>query len=216
MENQKDKQVFQKLYNVSRETILKLEIYHKLLLNFQRNHNIIGSGSVNKIWVRHFADSAKIFYYLEEQIISKKLSLCDVGTGAGFPGMVVKILMDNKGCQNKMTLIESNRKKCSFLQNLKDTLNLNCEIINDRAENIKKKYNFIMCRAVSPLKTLLPIIKRISKKNSLFIIHKGKNWANEVNEIKKIWQLNINVVKNNEELDYSGGVTLEIKDLSLK
>ena len=85
---------FQKLYNVSRETIDLLSLYHSLLLEEQQKVSLVGSGTLKNIWLRHFADSAK----LVERIIQhrkkfkKPVNICDAGSGAGFPGIVCLLL----------------------------------------------------------------------------------------------------------------------------
>ena len=207
--------VFQKLHNVSRETIDKLIEYHNLLVKYQQKTNLVGSGTISNIWVRHFGDSAK----LNDRIISFKnnvkssISICDVGTGAGFPGLVCFLMLSNQKHQIKMTLIESNRKKCEFLNLVKKKLKLSVRIINERVEKIEKKYDVIMSRAVAPLFTLLGLLAPLSKKGTIFLLPKGKNYLKEIEKAKKLWNFSCKVVKNNYLLDKSGGVTLEIIDL---
>ena len=89
-----DKLKFKKLYNVSRETIGKLETYKKYLLLANKQFNLIGRGTEKLVWSRHFADSAKLFVLIKNQLEEKpkKLSICDIGSGAGFPGVIIKIL----------------------------------------------------------------------------------------------------------------------------
>ena len=77
-------------FNVSRETIEKLNIYEDFLLLSNKNLNLIGKTTENQIYLRHFIDSAQIY-----KIIDKKLDVIDIGSGAGFPGLIVKILMNN-------------------------------------------------------------------------------------------------------------------------
>ena len=88
-----DKLKFKKLYNVSRETMNKLEIYEEFLLHSNKQFNLIGIGTLKFVWSRHFADSAKLFFLIKSELEdkSKKLCICDIGSGAGFPGVIIKI-----------------------------------------------------------------------------------------------------------------------------
>jgi len=207
--------VFKKLHNVPRETIEQFTKYHDLLIKHQEKTNLVGSGTVSTIWIRHFSDSAK----LTDRIItytnnmSSTIDVCDVGSGAGFPGLVCLLLLSSKKYQIKMTLIESNRKKCKFLNLVKEKLILPVHIINDRVEKIEKKYDIVMSRAVAPLHILLGLLSPLSKKNTVFLLPKGKNYLKEIKKAKKLWNFSYKVVNNNYLLDKSGGVTLEIVDL---
>ena len=207
--------VFKKLHNVPRETIDQFTKYHDLLIKHQEKTNLVGSGTVSTIWIRHFSDSAK----LTDRIItytnnmSSTIDVCDVGSGAGFPGLVCFLLLSSKKYQIKMTLIESNRKKCKFLNLVKEKLILPVHIINDRVEKIEKKYDIVMSRAVAPLHILLGLLAPLSKKNTVFLLPKGKNYLKEIKKAKKLWNFSYKVVNNNYLLDKSGGVTLEIVDL---
>ena len=207
--------VFKKLHNVPRETIEQFTKYHDLLIKHQEKTNLVGSGTVSTIWIRHFSDSAK----LTDRIItytnnmSSTIDVCDVGSGAGFPGLVCFLLLSSKKYQIKMTLIESNRKKCKFLNLVKEKLILPVHIINDRVEKIEKKYDIVMSRAVAPLHILLGLLAPLSKKNTVFLLPKGKNYLKEIKKAKKLWNFSHKVVNNNYLLDKSGGVTLEIVDL---
>ena len=207
--------VVKKLHNVPRETIEQFTKYHDLLIKHQEKTNLVGSGTVSTIWIRHFSDSAK----LTDRIItytnnmSSTIDVCDVGSGAGFPGLVCFLLLSSKKYQIKMTLIESNRKKCKFLNLVKEKLILPVHIINDRVEKIEKKYDIVMSRAVAPLHILLGLLAPLSKKNTVFLLPKGKNYLKEIKKAKKLWNFSYKVVNNNYLLDKSGGVTLEIVDL---
>ncbi len=195
----------------------KFTLFHDFLTNYQKKTNMIGRGSINHIWIRHFADSAKLLEILLNNYKKSDLgakNICDVGSGAGFPGMVLAILMQEIKCHPKITLVESNSKKCEYLDELRDLLRLKLVILNDRAETIEKRFDIITARAVAPLKKLLPIVFKIKKKESLFFLLKGKNWYKELKEIKNDWKFNIKIVKNREILDTSGGVTIELRKLS--
>ena len=210
--------VFQKLYNVPRETIEQFGEYHNLLIEYQEKTNLIGSGTISNIWVRHFSDSAK----LTSRIISFKnnakrsIRVCDVGSGAGFPGLVCLLILSSQKKKIQMTLIESNKKKCQFLNLVKKKLMLSVSIISERVEKVEEKYDVIMSRAVAPLNILLRLLMPLSRKDTILLLPKGKNYQKEIEKAKKLWNFSYKVVKNNYLLDKSGGVTLEIVNLKKK
>ena len=210
--------VFQKLYNVPRETIEQFEEYHNLLIQYQEKTNLVGSGTISNIWTRHFSDSAK----LTSRIISFKnnakrsIRVCDVGSGAGFPGLVCLLILSSQKKEIQMTLIESNKKKCQFLNLVKKKLMLSVSIISERVEKVEEKYDVIMSRAVAPLNILLRLLMPLSRKDTILLLPKGKNYQKEIEKAKKLWNFSYKVVKNNYLLDKSGGVTLEIVNLRRK
>ena len=207
-----DKLKFKKLYNVSRETINKLEIYEEYLLRANVQFNLIGSGTLKFIWSRHFADSAKLFFLIRRKLEerSEKLTICDIGSGAGFPGVIIKILCNEFNLDCNIELFESNKKKSIFLEKLKKKLNLNIIVNNSRVEDARKNYDVILCRAVSSLLNIINMSRNCSKTSSLLVLPKGKNWSKELIEAKKVWNFKVKLVKNNIMLDKSGGVTLLI------
>ena len=207
-----DKLKFKKLYNVSRETIKKLEIYEEYLLRLNAQFNLIGSGTLKFIWSRHFADSAKLFFLikckLEESL--EKLTICDIGSGAGFPGVIMKIFTNEFDLDCDIELFESSKKKSTFLKELTKRLNLNIVVNNSRVEDTRKNYDIILCRAVSSLLNIINMSRVCCKDSSLLVLPKGKSWSKELIEAKKVWNFKVKLVKNNRILDKSGGVTLLI------
>jgi 16S rRNA (guanine527-N7)-methyltransferase len=164
--------------------------------------NLFGKSTSQNIWKRHFADSAKLYSIIENNIIKtpkKTLKICDVGSGAGFPGLVLDIINKEKDLSIGITVIKA--------------LNLNSFIINDRAENIENNYDLIIARAVAPLPKFFEYCKKISKKGSIFILPKGKKWEEELDQLKKKWNYKVNIVKNNKMIDKSGGVTLVLSNV---
>ena len=217
--SQNNKEKFIKIFNVSRETIKKLDYYCQLVSQANLKMNLVSNKSINDIWLRHFADSLKIFFIMKENLKHQEIDsakVCDIGTGAGFPGGVVQIMFDQHKLKTRIDLIESVRKKCVFLEYLKSKLNTNFSVINKRCENIKGLYDIIMCRAVSPLKKLIPMLYKISHSKTVFFLSKGRRWQTELDEIKNNWKFNLDIVNNNKILDNTGGVTLIVKNLGRK
>jgi 16S rRNA (guanine527-N7)-methyltransferase len=181
-----------KEFNVSRETIEKLNIYEDFLLLSNKNLNLIGKTTENQIYFRHFIDSAQIY-----KIIDKKLDVVDLGSGAGFPGLIVKILMNDKKIEGNVTLIEKSAKKSKFLSDLSKKLNLVLKIENKKLE----EYNFINNSSVvsrafkSTLDTFDLLFKNINKIKEIILL-KGKTYQQELDEVKKKYTFNIEKFKS--------------------
>lgn len=215
--NQKEQiKVFLDLYDVSRETMEKLSIYEKLIIEGQKKFNLIGKSTLGSIWLRHFADSAKLLKILKEVYQNsegKVLNLLDVGSGAGFPGVVLSIMTNAEKIPIKVALADSNRKKSLFLKSIKKELGVSYTVVNKRSENINQKFEIITARAVTSVKTFLDLNHNLIKKESILVLFKGRTWKEEVKESKKKWKFELNVVKNNIRIDSSGGVSLVIRNL---
>jgi 16S rRNA (guanine527-N7)-methyltransferase len=172
---------FKKKFNVSRETIEKLKIYHKFLIEKNKTLNLIGKNTEKSIFSRHFKDSAQIY-----DLIDKNIDIVDIGTGAGFPGIIVKILMENENLFGNMILIEKSPKKYQFLENLCIKLDLKVKIENKRLEN----YNFseistVISRAFKSTLKTIDILYRNKEKIKELVLLKGKTYQQEIEEAKK-------------------------------
>lgn len=212
------KKIFKLTYNVSRETMIKFEKYENILKDSQKKFNLIGKSTENKIWARHFYDSAfsgKFVLEIVGRNKKKKFSLVDVGSGAGFPGLVIA-LMCQKISNVSLTLIESNKKKAFFLEKVVSLLGLKVKVLNSRVEEEKRKFDLITARAVAPLNKLTNLVSKISKKDSILLAFKGQSWEEEVRLLKKEWNYKNLIVKNNIDLEKSRGVLLLIDSFSKK
>ena len=183
---------FIKKFNVSRETIDKLNIYKDFLILSNKKLNLIGKTTENSIYYRHFLDSAQIY-----NIINKKLDIVDLGSGAGFPGLIIKLLMEDEKIDGKLILIEKSNKKSNFLLNISNLLNLKIKIFSEKLED----YNFnnqssVVSRAFkSTLDTLDLLFKNISKIEEIVIL-KGKTYQQEIDDAKKKYTFNIEKFKS--------------------
>lgn len=168
------------LINISESKINKIIRFKELLIEWNDKFNLTTITKEEDIFLKHFLDS--IFLCKAVNLDNKKV--CDFGTGAGFPGIVLSIIFDS----SNYTLIESNSKKVTFLKYVKDTLNLtNVEIINERTEDYGKKnreiFDIVTCRAVSSLKVILELSISLTKINGLFIPMKA-NIEEELQSLK--------------------------------
>ncbi len=173
----------------------QLETYYQLLYDTNKQYNLTSITDHDQVYLKHFYDSLTI----TKAIRLTSQSLCDIGTGAGFPGIVLKIIFPDI----KLTLIEATNKKCQFLNLVVNTLNLNnVTILNVRAEEYSKtnreQYDIVTCRAVAPLKHLLEYGIPLVKVNGYFIPLKG-NLNEELTNIENyLKKLNINIISIHE------------------
>lgn len=165
--------------NVSRETCEKLEVYNHLLKKWNSSYNLVNKRTLQESLDRHFLDSLQLL-----KIINNQSSTLDIGSGAGFPGMVLAIA----GCTN-MTLVESNKKKCEFLNEVARQTNTKVNILCKRAEETSNKYEQIISRAFSNLTTLLDFMKNVSREtNVVGYFLKGESIDEEIEEaVAKSW-----------------------------
>jgi 16S rRNA (guanine527-N7)-methyltransferase len=182
-----DVQFFIKKFNVSRETIEKLNKYKDFLLSSNKSLNLIGKTTENQIFTRHFQDSAQIYDLIED-----KSEILDLGTGAGFPGVILKILMDNNKIAGNITLIDKSPKKCKFLQDLSDKLGLTLKIVNLKIENFKfNKISTIVSRAFKKTVDTIDILFKNNDKIRSIILMKGKTYQHELEEAKKKYTFDV-------------------------
>lgn len=157
----------------------QLNRYYELIVEYNKVMNLTGITEKEQVYLKHFYDSLTIAKVID---LNKEETLCDIGTGAGFPGIVLKILFPNL----KITLIDSLNKRIEFLKIVIKELNLNnIEAIHTRAEEyaIKniEKFDVVTSRAVAPLNILLELSIPLLKINKYFIPYKG-NISREIIE----------------------------------
>jgi len=182
-----DIEFFIKKFNVSRETIEKLNKYKNFLLISNKLLNLIGKTTENQIFSRHFVDSAQIYDLIED-----KSEIVDIGSGAGFPGVIIKILMNNNKIEGNVTLIEKSPKKCNFLEELSKELGLALKIINLRVENFKlNKISTIVSRAFKNTLDTMDILIKNNDKIRTIILIKGKTYQQELEDSKKKYTFDI-------------------------
>lgn len=198
MKKNEIEQLFQKLnYQINLEQLEKLEKYYHLLVSWNKKMNLTTILNENDVYQKHFFDSL----LLSNKINLSNQRFCDLGTGAGFPGIIIKIFFPNI----KLYLIEPNQKKVIFLQELIKSLGLiDVVIINDRAENIAKRYwdffDIISARAVAKLNILLELAIPMLKISGNFIALKA-NIDNELilceNALKILSTKIVNIYESN-------------------
>jgi 16S rRNA (guanine527-N7)-methyltransferase len=182
-----DVEFFIKKFNVSRETIEKLNKYKDFLISSNKLLNLIGKTTENHIFSRHFTDSAQIYDLIED-----KSEIIDLGSGAGFPGVILKILTDYNKIDGNITLIEKSPKKCKFLNDLIDKLDLNIKIVNLKIENFKlNKISTVVSRAFKNTVDTMDVLFKNNDKIESIMLLKGKTYQQELKEAKKKYTFNV-------------------------
>ena len=167
--------ILKKDLNFTDLSVEKLKKFTNLVLKENKNHNLIAKSTENQIWVRHILDSAQLVKFIDFRL----KSLADLGTGAGFPGLVVEIFNKNKAFHVK--LYEKSPVKRKFLLKVIRELSLNAEVLGDiRGEELDT--DIIICRAFKKLDYLIQVSREIAKKPHKLIILKGQNAQEEINK----------------------------------
>jgi 16S rRNA (guanine527-N7)-methyltransferase len=162
----------------TKEDIEKLHIFHDELLVYNKKYNLISKSTELDIWNRHIFDSAQLVNYIN---FKENKSISDIGTGAGFPGIVLAIFNKNKSFHVK--LYEKSNVKCDFLDIIRKKIDVDYDIFGDyKNEIIDSEY--VVSRAFKKLEETLRISREIIKVNHKLIILKGRNALNEINKLK--------------------------------
>lgn len=213
---------FASRFNVSRETLDRLEIYGSLLRQWQNTINLIAPKTLEDVWHRHFSDSAQLFNHIP----SNASRLLDLGSGAGFPGLVLAILAAEKASSGpdkatallKVTLVESDTRKAAFLREVARELSIAVDIVSSRIESIAKSANLmpvdvVTSRALAPLPRLLELMFPFASPQTVGLLLKGKAVGQEISEAQYAWMFEHVLVPSVTDAQ---GRIVEIRNLQLK
>ncbi|MGH6805057.1 MAG: 16S rRNA (guanine(527)-N(7))-methyltransferase RsmG [Methyloceanibacter sp.] len=166
---------------VSRETLATLELYSGLLRKWQKRVNLVSRDSLQDLWRRHFLDSAQLYPLLPQGA----RTLLDLGSGAGFPGLVLAVM----GVP-KVHLVEADRRKCIFLREAARVMNAKVEIHCGRIEKLKPwPVDVITARAVAPLGRFLDLVEPFLEATTCCIVLKGASAERELAEARRLWNI---------------------------
>ena len=211
MDNTIQIDTFTRFTQVSRETIISLKKYENILIKANKNLNLIGKSTIENIWSRHFLDSVQVIDFIDKN----DKTLVDIGSGAGFPGLVIAILAKDKKIPLKIKLIEKSSKKAKFLNSLIDELNIDAEAINQNIFEDPKELldDVFVVRAFKPLEIILQLIHKKAKNWKKFFIFLGKTGENELLQASKIWDIEY---KQRKSITSSDSIIIEINRLKKK
>ena len=183
-DNKKDFYFFKDQINPNSDTIYKLKKFVNMIVDYQESMNLIGKSTLPDIWTRHVLDSAQIEKILPKE--NNKYITIDVGTGAGFPGLVLAAMG-----RSDLLLCEKSKKKTKFLNAVAKECNLNVTIYNDRIENLRApNIKSIISRAFAPLKSFILKVRHCLYNDTTLVLHKGEAYMKEIIEAKSLFCFN--------------------------
>ena len=201
---------FDKTFGVSRETLDRLRVYADLLKCWQKAVNLVAPSTLGEVWHRHFADSAQLAALIPE---TAKRHV-DLGSGGGFPGLVLAIMFAEHG-QMATILVESDQRKCAFLREVARNTGIAVEILAQRIENPATcakvgAVDVVTARALAPLAHLFALSAPICTASTLGLYLKGRGVEQEIEDARKFWQFEHRLIPS---LTQAGAAVVEVRNL---
>jgi 16S rRNA (guanine527-N7)-methyltransferase len=188
--------------HVSRETLERLTVYLELLRRWQRAVNLVGRGTLADPWRRHVLDCAQ----LAPHVPAGAATVVDLGSGAGFPGMVLSI-MGLRGIH----LVESDRRKAQFLREVARATGASVQVHAERIERMRGwSADVVTARALAPLPRLLVLAERFMTSDSVCLFLKGRSGARELTEARITWHMEAEMFPSRSE---PTGMVLQLRGI---
>ncbi len=194
---------FQNRTGVNDKNLDRLKIYAEVLRKWQRRINLVSNSTLDDLWCRHMLDSAQIVDHLKPN----DKTILDLGSGAGFPGMVIAILTPAS-----VHLVESNSRKCTFLREVARETDTKITIHDSRIESLKPfPVDIVTARALAPVGELIAYSAPFLAENGHCLFLKGQKKDQELTDSRKKWNM---IVTETKSLSDSSGVLLNIEGIS--
>ena len=189
-----DPEAFRRIFAVSRETVERLTTYETLLRQWQRAINLVAPGTLSQVWHRHFADSAQ----LAQLVPRDARALVDLGSGAGFPGLVLAIMLAERD-GTRVTLVESDSRKTAFLREVARRTGVPVDILTARIENPETQrkvgqVDVVTARALAPLSRLLELAAPYLSPCGVGVFLKGRDVHGEIDEASVGWRFDVELI----------------------
>jgi 16S rRNA (guanine527-N7)-methyltransferase len=193
-------QEFLAAFPVSRETAERLHAYAGLLIKWQARINLVGPATIPDLWRRHMLDSAQLLPLLPTGPV------LDLGSGAGFPGMVLAILRDDP-----VHLVEADARKCAFLREVARVTEANAVIHNCRIESLSPlPVSAVTARALAPVASLLTLAEGFLRPSTECLFLKGERLEDELTAAAKDWKMTVERIRS---LSDPHGIILRVKEV---
>ena len=191
--------------HLPRDVRNNLKIYKSLLLKWQKAINLVSRGTLNDVWTRHIEDSLQLLPFLRGKRV------LDIGSGGGFPGMVLAVVSQNVEFLKQfeisesfnVTCVDSDQRKMTFLSEVARQTSTKVDIISDRIENVEGKFDTLTARGFSELKVLIKFAKKYSNYG---VFLKGKKVEQEIENASKFFRFDYEIFKS--ITDESGRIIL--------
>ncbi len=189
----------------------RLEVFASLLARWAPVVNLVSPRDLPGLWRRHILDSAQLLPLLPSPPKARKRCVIDLGSGAGFPGLILAILG-----AGDLHLVESDARKCAFLAEAIRITEATAEVHNMRIESVPRllpalRANVIIARALAPLAKLIEYSVPLIEKGGVCLFLKGENVASELTVAKKLWHMRVEQLPSRS---YRSGVILRIGDIN--
>lgn len=179
--------------NVSREAREQLGIYVDLLTKWNSKINLISKASRDAIWHRHIEDSAQLCRIS----VVKDPTWLDVGSGGGLPGLVIAIILKDQELLGRMTLVESDLRKATFLREVVRLLDLPVKVISERIETLQPhNADVISARALAPLSQLFELSYMHLRSSTVMLFPKGETYLAEITQAREKWNFDVKLHKS--------------------
>ncbi len=193
---------------VSRETMVRLNLYHALLLKWQKTVNLVAPKTLPDAWNRHFLDSIQVL----DACPVRSGTWLDLGSGGGFPGLVCAIVAGDRAPDLAFELVESDARKCAFLREVARQTGTALRIHNARIERLAPRAaDIVSARALAPLPQLLCWAARHLAPGGICLLQKGANYGEELESASARWQMDVDVLPSATAPD---SVILRIRNLA--
>lgn len=192
--------------DVSHETLDKIKTYGDLLVKWQKAKNLVSNSTLDDIWRRHFLDSAQMAPLLKERFGEKQIKMLDIGSGAGFPALVLSAMGIGEA-----HMVESVGRKCIFMRQVSRETSANAQIHNVRIEELEPfDVDIVTSRACARVLQLMNWAKPFLKKNVEMWLLKGETAEEELTEAQAYWKMDINRF---DSLSDPSGVILRLSNI---
>ncbi len=177
---------FAGMFDVSRETMDRLQAYAALLVKWNPKINLVAKSTIPDVWHRHMADSAQLWSLAPQGV----KTWMDIGSGAGFPGLVIGAIAAEKAPDLAVTLVESDRRKAIFLQSAAREMGITVKVVAKRIEHLEpQNADILSARALSSLPQLLEFATKHRKPDGVCLFPKGARVDSELTEASSCWHM---------------------------